>query len=117
MGVTKDKLIETANHYKKLFAEKKIAFDDSVNKELQTGVGSMQSEVESLKQKNVNIDQQIQDLIKEKAKNEERVLALSNDINNRSLTLNAKKNDFDVTYQSIVAEIDHNVLLINQHLQ
>lgn len=117
MGLTKDKLIETAGHYKKLFSEKKSAFEDSVNKEIQNGVGAMQAEVDGLRQKNIDIDKQIQELIATKAKNESRIVELSNDINNRTITLNSKKSDFNATYDTIVAEIDHNVTLINQHIQ
>lgn len=117
MGLTKEKLVETAAHYKKLFAEKKAAFEDSVNKEIQNGVGAMQAEADALRQKNVDIDKQIQDLIATKAKNDSRIVELSNDINNRTITLNAKKTDFSAAYDNIVAEIDHNVTLINQHIQ
>jgi len=117
MGMTKPKLIEDANYYRKLFGEKKVAFDDAINLKITNEIGSMQTEADGLKQKNIDIDKQIQDLTQQKIKNDARAVELSNKISEKSSALNTQKADFEVTYNNIIGEIDHHLELINQHIQ
>lgn len=116
MGVTPQKLVETANHYKKLYAEKRAAFDATIDKEIKNAVGTRKADVDSLNSRNASIDAEIEKLQKEKSTNEARIVTLNDEINSNSSRLNERKLDFQVTYDDVVGEIDRNLNLIQQHL-
>ena len=116
MGLTPEKLIETANHYKKLYAQKREGFESSVNKELQVAVGDREGQKEQLSTRNLKIDEEIKILTAEKMKNEEKIKTLNDEIQSNSQRITERKADFIATYDDVVGEIDRNISLINQHL-
>ena len=116
MGLTPEKLIETANHYKKLYAQKREGFESTVNKELQVAVGDREGHKEQLSARNEKIDAEIKALNEEKLKNEEKIKTLDSEIQANSQRINERKDEFIATYDDVVVEIERNINLINQHL-
>lgn len=108
MGVTVQTLIESAGKYKALFSSKLDAFNKDQDSEIQ----KKQSELDSLKAKNQQIDEQMKKLNDQKLENSN----LSSQLNDEILEIGKRKGDFSATYDEIVKEIDSNIELINKHL-
>ncbi len=116
MGLTKQKLMETAKHYKQILHKEKGQFDVALknrreqkvigkaeeNKQLEARIQQIQSQIQRLQQELEEVKQKIQHNNENKSK-EEKVLA-------------AHQENFEATYTSIQAEIDSDIEKINQIL-
>ena len=116
MGLTPAKLIETANVYKKLYADKLAQFDAELNAAFNSSVGTKETTVNELAEKNKKIDDDMRKLNDMKLANEQTAKALIEEIQQNTSDLNIKKNDWHATYDDVIKEIDANVELINTHL-
>ncbi|MCB0678879.1 MAG: hypothetical protein KDC30_19420, partial [Saprospiraceae bacterium] len=59
VGLTKDKLLKTARHYKNVLDQEKKQFDEALQKQMNQRVASKRSEVEKLKQQIVDYQAKI----------------------------------------------------------
>jgi hypothetical protein len=116
MGLTPQKLIETANQYKKLFATKLAGFDTELQNERNAQVVAKQQEAETVKQLNVKIDEDMRKLNEQKIANEAKIKSLGEEVQKNTSILNEHQNDWHATYDGIIKEIDTNIELINKYL-
>lgn len=117
MGLTPERLIETANKYKGLFATKATGYDQSNTNAYDLQVTSLQKQIEALDTKNLDIDKQMQELIDQKTKNIDQSKELKNTMQKNKKDLTDKKEIFHEAYDEMVAEIDKNIGLIEKYLQ
>lgn len=106
MGVTPQKLVETANFYKKLFSDKLNQFDGELQKTLDEQVGSKEKQVDSLMEANKKIDAEMRKLNEAKIANEATIKSLGDEIQKNGAELTTTKNDWHATYNDIIKEID-----------
>jgi len=116
MGLTPQRLVETANVYKKLFADKLAAFDTAHQSAFNDQVGSKQKQVDDLIQQNKSIDEEMRKLNDKKIANEKSAKLIGDEIQASTSELNTSKNDWHITYEEVIKEIDDHVALINKHL-
>ncbi len=116
MGLTPEKLIETAEFYKTLFSNKLGQFDKEHEQAFNREVGLRQNQVQELTQKNTDIDVEMRKLNDQKIANEQSVKTINEAIQKSSTMLTNSKNDWHATHAEIVAVIDHNIELVKKHL-
>ncbi len=116
MGMTPQKLVETAEKYKALYDQKMKAFDKEVEASYNNEIVSRQKQVETLAAKNAAIDTEMKKLNDQKIANDEAVKKLNDEAASMSTNIKTRHSNFKETYVSIVAEIDNNIATINKHL-
>ncbi len=116
LGLTKDKLLQTAEHYKKILANEKQQFDAALEKQVQQRVKSKQAEVKKLEQQVAEYREKIQDLEKKIAQAQETIDKADDLIQSAKDKIESTKDGFEHTLQSIVNEIDRDIANINEHL-
>ncbi|MEO1514936.1 MAG: hypothetical protein AAFV95_07980 [Bacteroidota bacterium] len=109
MGLTKEKLLKTADHYRKVIIQEKSQFEMAMNNQIQQKIGGKQQEVEKLK---VQIE-----------KHREKILQLQDQINKYQATVDgadaqmaearqkieSTREGFELTHQSILNQIDRDI--------
>lgn len=116
MGLTPQKLVETANQYKKLFASKLDAYGAELKKQYEIQVESKQKEIDVLSNANKVIDEEMIKLNDKKMKNEAAIKELTQKMQTSISELNTNKNDWQATYDELITEIDGHIDLFNKHL-
>ncbi len=116
MGLTKEKLLKTAIHYKKVLQEEKKQFDAALQKQMKQRVDSKLAEVEKLKK-------QIEDYKLKIKQLEEKIAASQSTVDSADEIIQADKerivatgNNFDHTLQSIVNQIEQDMENIEKFL-
>lgn len=116
-GVTVEKLISAAEHYKQVVSGEKTQFDSSMVDESNNTIGKSKASVNDLTGKNVDIDKQMKNLSDQKQANLAQINKLNNSIQTDSNKLECRKNDFNSAFNEVTTEIDNNIGLIKKHLQ
>ncbi len=116
LGLTKEKLIKTAEHYKKILHTEKSQFDAALQNQIQQKVASKQTEVQKLKKQVEEYKKKIQQL-------EEKILSSQRIIDSADETIQAAKqkiegtrNNFETALQSINNQINKDVENIQSFL-
>lgn len=116
MGLTANKLIETANKYKELFKGKFEGFNEHIKVIFEEKVTAKEKEVEGINTRNLQIDEQMRQLNDQKNDNLKQMSTLKTEIQTNTSDINTQRNDFAVTYNEVVSEIDSNIDKINKYL-
>lgn len=116
LGLTKEKLIKTAEHYKKILNTEKSQFDAALQKQIQQKVASKQTEVQKLKS-------QVEDYKKKIKQLEEKILSSQRIIDSADETIRAAKekiegtrDNFETALQSINNQINKDIENIQNFL-
>jgi peptidoglycan hydrolase CwlO-like protein len=116
VGLTKEKLLKTAEHYKGILQQEKIQFDAALEKQMQQRVKSKQDEVVKLKKQIEDYQLKIKQMQDKIAESEAIVANADEDIRSSMEKINATRENFESTLRSIVNEIDKDVENINRYL-
>jgi len=116
VGLTKEKLLKTALHYKQVLANEKEQFDLALNKQLQKRVKSKQEEVGKLKGQIEKWRTQIEKLQAQIKKSQATIDNADEHIRAEMDKIEGTKNNFEHTYQSILNQIEKDVENIDQLL-
>lgn len=116
VGLTKDKLLKSAQHYKNVLKKEKEQFDAALEKQVQQRVQSKLEEVDKLRKQIEEYKAKIQQL-------EQKIASSQNTIDNADETIQAAKSkidatkeNFEYTLQSIFNQIDQDITNIEQYL-
>jgi len=116
VGLTKEKLLKTAEHYKKILANEKVQFDAALQKQIQTRVGNKQAELEKLQKQIEEYQQKIKQLEEKIAKNQSTIDKQDDLIRDAKEKIESTKDGFEQTLQRIMNEIDRDIENINTYL-
>lgn len=116
LGLTKEKLIKTAEHYKNILNTEKSQFDAALQKQIQQKVDSKQREVQKLKAQVEDYKKKIQQL-------EEKIMSSMRIIDSADETINAAKtkiegtrDNFETALQTITNQINKDIENIQNFL-
>lgn len=109
MGLTKDKLVKTANHYKAVLSKEKSQFDKALQKQMDQRVSGKLKEVEKLKKQIAQQEEQIKKLQDQIAKSQSTIDNADKDIQEAKDKIEGTKNNFEHTMQSILNQIDKDI--------
>ncbi len=116
VGLTKEKLLKTAEHYKGILNQEKAQFDAALEKQIQQRVKSKQDEVAKLKKQIEDYQAKIQQMQAKIAEHEAIIGSADEDIRSAMEKIESTRENFETTLRSIVNEIDKDVENINRYL-
>ena len=116
MGVTKEKLVETAKVYITIVDNEKTKFDQSCQDAVNGKIKNEEQKAIKLEEENKNIEQQMVELTAKKIANIEEAKKIREANSNRVNQLTAQKADFDSAYLEKSTKINHDIELINLYL-
>ena len=116
VGLTKEKLLKTASHYRQILSQEKNQFDAALEKQIQQRVNSKEEEIEKLKKQVLEYQEKIRQL-------EEKIKSSTSTIENADKLINDEKEKilntketFEFTWQSVLNEIEKDIENINKYL-
>ena len=116
MGLSREKLLGSAEHYKKVLSNEKIQFDAALQKQIEQRVNAKKLEVEKLRKQIEDYQLKIREL-------EQKIQQTHLTINQQDEMVQAAmekiettKNGFESTLSSIMQEIDHDIQNIIKHI-
>ncbi len=116
VGLTKNKLLETATHYQGILDKEKAQFDAALQKQVEQRVASKQQEVEKLKAQIAKHQEKIEQLEAQIAKYQSTIDGADAQINEARAKIDTTRQSFEHTHQSIVNQISKDVENINKYL-
>ncbi len=116
MGLTKDKLLKTADHYRKVLNTEKQQFDKALNKQLAQRVEAQKAEVEKLKQQVKKAQEQIAKLEKQIKKDQQTIDQADAKIQESKNKIEATQESFENTYQNLLEQIAKDIENIEKFL-
>ncbi len=116
VGLTKEKLIQSANHYKEVLGKEKEQFDVALKNQLSKRVKGKQSEVEKLKGQIAKWQAQVEKLQQQIAKSQETIDNADSIIQEEMQKIEKTKEAFEFTFQSIMNQIDKDLKNVNNYL-
>lgn len=117
MGVDVDHLIRTADHYIKVLAEEEQKFEVALGKQNEQRVGSKAKEIQQLNQLIQDKEAQIKALQKQIDEHKKQVNSLREALKSASKKIETTKNDFIVSYNSLVSQIYKDVENMKKYLK
>ena len=116
VGLTKDKLLKTAEHYKKILSAEKKKFDQSLQKQIDQRIKGKATEVARLKKQVAEYEAKIAQLKAHIAKSQETIDKADEHINSAKEKIEATRDNFEHTLRSVVNQIDKDIENINKYL-
>jgi len=109
MGLTKENLIKTANHYKSILSKEKDQFDKALEKQISDRIESRKAESVKLYQIIEQCEEQIRKLEEKIKECKERIENTDNDIKDAENRIMGSKEKFESTFKEIVQQIDSDI--------
>ncbi len=117
-GITDTSVLTTsANHYGNVLNKDRESFLKDVEKATDDRIGSLKEEAKKLLDNNKTYAQQIEDLQKKIDASSERLEKINDEIEEQTDKINASRDSFDLTYQSMVDQINADVEKIGRYLK
>ncbi len=116
LGLTKEKLLETAAYYKRILQEEQKQFETSMQRYLQQRVESKLKEVEVLKKKVAEYQEKIKQLETQITNSQQTIDEADANIAAEREKIDSTKENFDFTLRSIMNEIDKDIEDIQSYL-
>lgn len=116
VGLTKDKLVTTAQHYKQVLSKEKGQFDLALNNQLEKRVNGKRNEVEKLKKKIGEWNEKIAALNEQIARAQATIDDADQNIQAEMRKIETTKNNFERTHQSMFVHIEKDLENIQMYL-
>lgn len=116
VGLTKDKLLKTAEHYRDVIMKEKAAFDQALKKQVQQKVDSKRAEVEKLKKQIQEYEAQIAKLREEISKSQTVIDHADESIQTSMEKIKSTEEQFELTFQAILNQINCDIEDIKQYI-
>ena len=116
MGLTKDKLLQSIDHYKNVLSKEKRQFDDALKGQMDQKVNSKREEKLKLKEHILGLKKKITDAENKIKAYQERIDNSDAEVSAAEEKINGTKKKFEQAYDQFIAEIDKDHASINQVL-
>jgi len=116
IGLTKEHLVSSAEHYKSVLQKEKNAFDIALQNQVNQHVVAKTKEITQLEQQTVAFKQQIAELEAKILQNEAMTTLILEQIKESDAKINTTKHHFENTLQAINVEINLDIDSINLYL-
>ena len=117
MGATPDKLIHTANGYLEALKQEEMKFQQSANNQIQSQIGNKQGQIDNFAAVITQKNEQIKKLLAEMEEHKKEMEQLKQDIAQSSSKVSQTKADFEMSYQSIVSQIQKDIDNMKNYLK
>ncbi len=116
VGLTKSKLIASAEHYKKVLLKEKQQFDTALQKQMTQRVHGKKEEKESLTKRIASYRAKISELENEIISYQEKLAKADGEIKSAKGKIEQTKNKFENTFDDFMGQIDHDIELLKDIL-
>jgi chromosome segregation ATPase len=116
VGLTKEKLLTTGQHYRKVLFDEKEQFNIALQGQLQKRVNNKQEEVAKLKAQIQAWQEQIVNLQNQIAKSQATIDDAGNQIEAEMKKIQSTKDSFEYTHQSIMNQLELDLQNIQRYL-
>lgn len=116
LGLTKEKLVETAAHYKSVLVNEKNHFDASLQRQQDQKIATRLKEIAELKRQIAEKTELIKKLESEIGTANQTVREADLEIESASEKIEAAKNNFLGAYNSVLVQIDGDIEAITRYL-
>lgn len=116
MGITRERLLETAQFYKSVLRDEQKKFEAALRARMQQEVNSREAEVAQLKAQVEKQRQQIITLQQQIASGEQSIATANAAVSEEKSRIAERQAEFEHTLSSIVNAIDHDIERIDQFL-
>jgi chromosome segregation ATPase len=116
MGLTKEKLLKSAHHYRQVLEEERTKFDAALQKQMQQKVQSKLEEVEQLKKQVADYAAKIEELEQRIAKATQTISNADEEVQEAKSKIEEAQTSFDFTHQSIMNQIAQDIENISAYL-
>jgi len=116
MGLTKQKLIDSANFYIKVLDKEKEKFTQAVDAQVAANIKGKESEIEQAKNQINEKSEMIRKLTDEISALQQKMNEIQSHIIQATQKIQATSANFEASYQKIASDIKADVEKINQHI-
>jgi len=116
MGLTKQKLLESAMHYKKVLAKEKTQFEVAMQNQIQKNIAGKKEEMTKLQDRIKQYQGRIKELQEQIVKSQATIDGADEQIQAAKAKIEGTKQNFDVAHQNIVAQIENDIQKFNSFL-
>ncbi|MFK7934921.1 MAG: hypothetical protein AB8G22_15535 [Saprospiraceae bacterium] len=116
VGLTKDKLLKTADHYKSILTQEKVQFEAAMRKQIDQRVSGKMSEVEKLKKQVEDYRKKITELERKIARSQDTIDNADAHIQAAKEHIVGTKESFETTHQSVMNQIEVDIDNIQRYL-
>ncbi len=116
VGLTKMKLLETAEHYKKVLKDEKTQFDVALQKQMSQRVASKEQEIEKLKEQITKHEEKIAQLREQIDKYQSTIDGADAQIQKAKQKIDSTRISFEGTHQSIINQVEKDIENIQRYL-
>ena len=117
MGLTKEKLVKSADHYKKVLSQEQRQFEEALKKQTEQRVQSKIQEVNQLKQQIAVYQSKIQELQQQMSQAQQTIESADEVITTQQQKIDETKHNFETALNSILDQINGDIQSIQQFLQ
>lgn len=116
VGLTKDKLVQTARHYQQVIDKEKSQFDEALQNQVRDKIAGKKGEVDRLKKLIEESNKKIAQIQDEIKKAQGTIDNADQDIKEAQNKIDSTKTNFETTYQGILGVIAEDIDKINKYL-
>ena len=116
IGLTKEKLLETANHYKEVLAGESMKFDSALNSKIKSKISDRKVKVEQAQKKIEAYQEEIKRLEEQIKLYADGIETAKKEIETDKASIKTTGVNFEKTLNTILDQIDRDILNINQYL-
>ena len=117
MGVTSDKLINSALHYINILKQEESKFQDAANKQRQQQIGNKESQIQNLNSGIQQKAEQIKKLTEEINQNQTLMEQIKQEIQEATVKVTTAQNDFSASLTSITDQINKDIVNMKNYLK
>lgn len=116
LGLTKEALLKTAEHYRQVLNGEKTQFDAALQKQVEQRLVNKQKEIADLHQQIALYRKTIQELEGKIQQAESTILKANEDISAEKGKIESTRDAFELTHNSILNQIQQDIDCINKHI-
>jgi predicted unusual protein kinase regulating ubiquinone biosynthesis (AarF/ABC1/UbiB family) len=117
MGVTPEKLVESARYYMEILHTEQSKFNEAHAQQRGRLIGNREEEVKNLEAAVQQKAEQIKQLQQQIEEHRQRSEQIRKEINESTVKIETTKADFDATFTSVVGQISEDVTKIQQYIK
>lgn len=117
MGVTPEKLVESARYYLEILNTEQSKFNEAHAQQRGRLIGNREEEVKNLEGMVLQKAEQIKQLQQQIEEHRQRSEQVRGEINESTVKIETTKADFDATFSSVIAQIQEDMTKIQQYVK
>lgn len=117
MGATAGKLVETAGHYLNVLKNEELKFNQALENQQKSGLASREQEISGLQNAIQQKSELLKQITQEIQQHQTKIEEIKQQINDSTTKIAQANNDFHVTYDGLVGQIQQDVQNIQKYLK